>query len=556
MVSTDESAYPDEVPSEPDFPLGERPLWEYLHHWASEAPDRPAIEFHGRTVTYGELDAAVENFAACLADRGYGAGDTLMLFLQNCPQFYVGYHAAHRLGMRVSPCSPMSKEHRVSYQLEDGDVEVVLALDAYADVLDGVREDSPVEDVFYTRLESYLPDDPVPPLHEELVAAEAGERQPTDDHTVYLADALASSGTPPEPPAQSMDDVILLQYTSGTTGLPKGCQHTYGTVLYKAASNAAVMNADRETRILEVMPIFHVAGKLFAVDTPLIYGSSVVLLARYGAEAVLTAVDAEAPTTGWLTTPMVRELLGHDDRDEYDLASFEHNPATSFGQALTEELCERWEDVTGASMYEAAYGLSETHTMDTFTRGLGTVEEGFVGRPSHGVDIVVRDWDTHEELPRGEQGEISVTSPSVMNGYWNKPEETEEAMLDGYVLTGDIGRMTEEGFLYFLGRRKSMIKSSGYSVAPAEVEQILKSHDAIDNAVVVGREHESRGEEVVAFVTLTPEATGEDVTGEALVEWASEEMAAYKRPREVRIVDELPTTDVGKLDRQNLEERA
>jgi long-chain acyl-CoA synthetase len=550
MVTTPSEAYPEEVGTEPSMPLGEQPLHEYLRHWANHTPNQTALNYHSRNLTYKELNDAVNSFAATLQERKYGSDDTLLLFLQNCPQFYIGYYAAHRLGMRVSPCSPMAKEHRTAYQLNDGNARVVLALDAYADVLESVRDETPVEDIFYTRFETYLPEEPVPTLHEDVQAATEIDRQVTDDETHYLSEALDKEHKPPETTDYEMDDVVLLQYTSGTTGMPKGCKHTHETILYKAASNAAVMGADESTRLLEVMPVFHVAGKLFAVDTPVIQGSSVVLLTRYSPTGVLEAVDAHRPTTGWVTTPMAREVLGHEKRSEYDLRSFKHNPATSFGQALTNDLCQRWEEMTGANMYEAAYGLSESHTMDTFTRGLNIVEEGFVGRPVHDVDIVVRDWDTHKEVPRGEMGEISVSSPSVMEGYWNKPEETEAAIYDDYILTGDIGQMTDDGCLYFLGRRKNMIKSSGHSVSPAEVEQILKNHGDIENAAVIGREHESRGEIVVAFVTTnSTELTKKDVT-----EWSGDQMAEYKRPREVKILDAMPKTDVGKLDRQQLKE--
>lgn len=551
MVTTSPDQYPAVIDSEPEFPLGERPLHEYLRHYASTTPDEVAINYYGTEITYGELDEAIDTFAGVLSERGYGPGDTLLLFLQNCPQFYIGYHAAHRLGMRVSPCSPAAKTHRLEYQLNDGNVETILAMDAYADVLEEVRDETPVEDVVYTRLERYLPDEPTPPIHEEMTEAVDAPRRPTDEHTVYFGDVLEETPPAESFPETEMDDVILLQYTSGTTGLPKGCQHTYETICYKAASNATVCGFDGSSRLLEVMPIFHVAGKLFAVDTPLLHGGTVVLLTRYSPEAVMAAVDVHEPTDAWLTTPMVRGLLDHDDRAQYDLTSFERNPITSFGQALTADLCDRWESVTGANAFEAAYGLSETHTMDTFTRGLGIVEEGFVGRPAHGVDIVVRDWETHEPLPPGEKGEISVSSPSVMKGYWNKPDETEATLYDGYVLTGDVGKLTEEGYLYFLGRRKNMIKSSGYSVSPAEVEMVLKDHDGIDNAAVVGRDHETRGEEVVAFVTLE----GDSLTAEEIVEWGKDELAPYKRPRDVVIMDALPVTDVGKLDRQALEER-
>lgn len=550
MVTTDPADYPAGIDPEPKFPQGEKPLHEYLRTHAAEHPDRTALTFYGTHISYAELDEAIDTFATYLTEQGYGKGDAILLFLQNSPQYYIGYHAAHRLGMMVSPCSPMSKEHRLEYQLNDADVEVVLALDDYASVIDNVRDETSLSDVVYTRYETYLPASPVPDVHEEMEAAMATDRQETGNGVAYLGEVLEATDPDPPSPTLSMDDTVLLQYTSGTTGLPKGCEHTYQTILYKAASTATVYDFDESTSHLAVMPVFHVAGKLNAVDTPLIDGGTVVLLTRYSAEALMGAVDAYEPTTLWFTSPMVREVLDHPDRDEYDLTSFEVTPATSFGESITEELCDRWSEVTGAEMFEAAYGLSETHTMDTFTRGLGNVEEGFVGRPSHGVDIVVRDWDTQEELPRGEQGEISVSSPSVMKGYWNKPEKHAETMHNGYVLTGDIGRMTEEGSLYFLGRRKNMIKSSGYSVAPAEVEKILETHENVANAAVVGREHESRGEEVVAFV-VPEEGT---LDPDELVEWGADTMAAYKRPREVRVVEALPLTDVGKLDRQQLEE--
>lgn len=546
MVRTDPEQFPDGVPPEPRLPCGKRPLHEYLREGARDHPDRPALNYYGYEMSYAELDEAVDSFAAYLSQLGYGKGDAILLYLQNCPQFYVGYHAAHRLGMKVSPCSPMSKEHRVEYQLEDGDVEVALALDAVGNVLEGVREDTELADIVYARFETYLPDDPTPGIHEEMADAIETERRDTDGARYF--DAVVAE-TDPDPPEveTSMDDVVLLQYTSGTTGLPKGCQHTHWTILHKAASTATIYGFGGDTRHLAVMPIFHVAGKLNAVDSPLVDGGTVVLLTRYDPEAMLTAIDAHDPTTGWLTTPMVREMLDHPSREGYDLTSFEEVPATSFGQALTERLCDRWREVTGSEMFEAAYGLSETHTMDTFTRKLGVVEEGFVGRPNHNVDIVVRDWETHEELPRGEQGEISVKSPSVMDGYHDKPEKTEADFHGEYVLTGDIGEMTEEGYLYFLGRRKNMIKSSGYSVAPAEVEQVLESHDRIDNACVVGRDHERRGEEVVAVVV--PE---DGLTEEEVLEFGEEQLAAYKRPRDVLFVEELPVTDVGKVDREGI----
>lgn len=551
MVSTDPEQYPEGIEPEVQLPLGKRPLYEYLEHHADERPDETALNFYGRTLSFAELNGAVAAFASYLAERGYGKGDTILLFLQNCPQFYIGYHAAHKLGMKVSPCNPMSKEHRVEYQLNDADVGVALTLVSSDEIIANVREETALEDVIYTRLDRFLPAEPAPAIHDEMAdrIADAPDDPATDG--VFLADALdAHAGASAPTVDHEMDDVCLLQYTSGTTGLPKGCMHTYETILHKAGTYATLYNFDATDVHLGVMPVFHVAGKLNTVDTPLVRGGTTVLLTRYEPKAVMEVAERYRPTHFWLTTPMVQDVLDHPDRTDYDLTSFKYNPVSSFGEGLTQELADRWHEVTGGEMAEGAYGLSETHTKDTFTRKLGIVEEGFVGLPVYDVDIVIRDWETHEEVPRGELGEISVKSPSVMKGYWEKPEKTEETMYEGYVLTGDIGRITDDDYLYFLGRRKSMIKSSGYSVSPTEVEKILKTHDGINNTAVFGRAHETRGEEVIAVVTRTDD----ELTPDEIVAWGAENMAAYKRPREVLIRDEMPLTDMGKLDKQALKE--
>jgi long-chain acyl-CoA synthetase len=552
MVTTAPAEFPDGVPSEPDFPLGKQPLHEYVAHYAAERPDSVAIDYYGARLTYGELGDAIDRFATELAERGYGRGDTLLLLLQNCPQYVIAYYAAQKLGMRVSPCSPMAKEHRVSYQLSDGGARIVVAGDTHAPLLEAVREESPLEEIVYTRLETFLPDKPVPAIHEDMADAIEMPRQPESDDVRYLESILEE--TPAEPPAVevAMDDICLLQYTSGTTGLPKGCMHSYANVLFAAATSSALTDRDEHTRHLAVMPVFHVAGKLNAVDSPMIQGGTTVLLTRYEPEAYVDALAAHEPTDGWITTPMVRELLPLLEAEERSIDSLESMPVTSFGQALTEDLCERWGAVTDSAMYEASYGLTETHTRDTFTQGLGVIEEGFVGKPVYETDIVIRDWESHEEVPRGETGEISVKSPSLFEGYLGKPEETEAAFHNGYVLTGDIGRMTDDGALYFLGRRTYMIKSSGYSIAPAEVEEVLKTHPDVANAAVAGSDHETKGSEVVAAVT-TATTADDSFARDEFLEWATDRLAPYKRPRDVVVLEGLPVTDMGKLDRERLE---
>ncbi|MFC7157128.1 AMP-binding protein [Halomarina halobia] len=541
----DADAWPEGLPRTLPFPRGRRPGHECLRAQATERPNAPAVTFYGRTLTWGELDAHVDGFAAALEGRGHGLGDVCALYLQNSPQFLVAYHGAHRAGLVATPVNPQSKTPALRRQLADSGAEVIVA---HTDLLTTVREATAAsgpDDVIAAEYRAFAdPSSSSIPVH-PVVTDEPSA--PGDLETV--ADLSATGGTPSED-GPTLGDRALLQYTGGTTGLPKGCVHTHWNVLFKATTTAAVRRYDESDVLLGAMPTFHVAGKQRYCDAPPVAGCHVVLLARYAPEAVLAAVDTYGVTSTWLAVPAVEELLSHPELDAYDLTSLSANRGftncSSFGTMLTRDLSDDWEAATGSILQESGYGLTETHTTDTHTFGTDRVEPGFVGLPCYGVDVEIRDVETGEALPPGERGEIVVSTPATMVEYHGRPDETAAVLdPDGALHTGDVGLVTEEGYLYFLGRRKDAIKVSGHTVAPREVELVVEACPGVADAVVVGAPHERRGAVLEAHV-VPADGT---VTEAEILDYVAPLLAEFKRPRRVVFRESFPRTDVGKVDR-------
>jgi long-chain acyl-CoA synthetase len=304
---------------------------------------------------------------------------------------------------------------------------------------------------------------------------------------------------------------------------------------------------------LSVAPLYHIAGMLMGVNVPVLVGATQVLLLRFDPLAVLQAIDRWRVTHWYSIAPMNVACMQVPDAARFDLQSLRRNPVTSFGITFTEALARQWQAFTQGPCisYEAAYGLSETHTMDT---GMPpeAIRWGTHGQPMPGVSIRIIDPDSGAEKPIGETGEITVRSPGNFKGYWRKPEASAQTLRDGWVWTGDMGRMDTEGYLTFIGRTKEMIKVSGYSVFPEEVETILIRHPAVAQAAVLGQPDAEKGEVVKAFIVLKP---GASLTADALIAWSRDNMAPYKAPRHVRFIDALPATGSGKVLRRLLKDQ-
>lgn len=520
---------PQGTPTEVVYPLGEISLPAHIEHWAEHRPDKVAIAFEGRRTTYAELADQVRRVAGWLAAAGVRPGDRVGIHLPNSPEFVVAMMAVLRLAAVHVPVNPMFQAAELSHELSDSGATVVVTLEELLPMLDKVRAGTAVRRVLVADGPEW---------------AEALAHEPAPEHPVDL-DALAA-----------------LNYTGGTTGLPKGCEHSQRHMLYTAATAAGATRMTPESDLVALcyIPIFWIAGEDLGILNPIVIGGTSVLMARWDPRAVLDAVETHRVTTMVGTVENYLELLEQPDVAERDVSSLVDPMAVSFIRKLTPDVRHRWAAVAGSTsvLREGAYGMTETHTFDTTPYGMADgdrdlrAEPVFCGVPVPGTDIAVVSFETGEPLPIGEAGEIIVRSPSVTTGYWNKPEATASQLRDGWLHTGDNGRIDEDGCLHYLGRDKDMIKVKGMSVFPAEVEMLLCRHPAVRTAAVVPAEHDDKGQQPVAFVSLEP---GAEVSGTELEQWARESMAAYKVPL-VTLVDGFPLTTTGKIRKVELVDRA
>jgi acyl-CoA synthetase (AMP-forming)/AMP-acid ligase II len=359
----------------------------------------------------------------------------------------------------------------------------------------------------------------------------------------------------PPPHRATLDALAALNYTSGTTGMPKGCEHTQRDMIYTAATaTTCSMQIGAGEVCLCFAPVFWIAGEDVGIILPIFAGATCVLMARWDATGFMQAVERYRVSQVWMLVDSVAEVLEHPDVARYDLRSLQKVSASSLLKKMSIEYRERWRALTGGTLTEPAYGMTETQTFDTFTLGLQEddmdlkAQPTFVGLPMPGTEILIRDFDSGAPLPLGEEGEITLRSPAVTKGYWRKPEAAAETFIGDWLRTGDIGAFDERGFLRYLGRRKEMLKVRGMSVFPTEIEAILCKHPDVLGVGVVGQSDPDKGQVPVAGVTLNPGAT---LSADELTAWCRRNMATYKVPR-IRILDSLPMTATGKVSKDEL----
>ena len=540
---------------------GRKPLHDYLRSHARDTPHKTAVVWYGRRISWAELDALSDRFARCLQDRGIGQGDVIVLFLHNCPQYLIAHFGAQKIGVIVSPCNPHCKAYELGHQVREVDAAAIVA----GDELLGVVQESgvlrAVHHVFSVDYGAMLPrvlSIDVPP--EVRLPGDAARACPA--FATAFESALAAGEAGPAEVAIDVDDVALMAYTSGTTGLPKGAMLSYESALYKTAVSADGFALSAGDVVLADTPLHHISGMITGVALPVYTGATLVLLHRFDAQAVLQAIESCKVSWWYTMATSLPAVMGCDDAATYGLDSLKTTVATSFGAQLTQALAARWDAFTGGCrVYEAGYGLSETHTSDTIMPR-DAVKWGTNGKAAPGVELRVVDPDTGRDLPPGTRGEILLRSPVPFKGYWRRPEATAEALLDGWLRTGDMGVLDEEGYLTFLGRRKEMIKVWSYSVFPEEVEAILATHPDVRQVAVVGCPDPNYGEALQAYVVLksaaAAEASGEKhhEAEQKIIQWCLQHMAHYKVPRTVILRHGLPATASGKLLRRMLKDPA
>lgn len=543
------SRWPAGVPREPRYPLGEIPLTGYLREWALRMPDKTAIEFHGRSVSWAELDRLSDAFAALLQREGLKAGDRVAVFMSNCPQFHIVFFGVLKAGCVHVPVNPMFTQDELVYELNDTQARLLVAHDGLVPLAQKALPETSVERMFSTSFLDMLPAEPQGSLPAALL-----ERRPLPPGVKDLMAELASINTAAARVQESLDALAALNYTGGTTGLPKGCMHTQRDMLYTAAV-AGSISADigPQDVIVNYFPVFWVAGEDVGILLPVVTGATCVLMARWDTVTFIEAVERNRATFAVMLVDNAVQVMEHPEARRERLGSLRETLVASFVKKLNPAFRARWREVSGSTLREAAWGMTETHSFDTFTRGQQEddadlkARQVFCGLPVPGTSFKIVEFGGDRLMPLGEEGELCVRTPSLFGGYWNKPEATAECAQDGWLRTGDLAMISEDGFVHFLGRRKEMLKVKGMSVFPAEIEAVLGQHPAVTGSGVVGREDEERGQVPVAFVTVHPGAA----TGNQIAAFCRERLASYKIP-EIRIVDGLPMTATGKVRKDEL----
>jgi len=491
-------------------------------------------------MAYRELDHLIDRSARGLIDLGVRKGDRVAVHMQNCPQFVIAYFGAQRAGCVVVPVNPMFKQAELEHELNDAAAETLIGLDFLYSEVEAVRKKTPLKHVILSSLADFAPRKPALPLPPETLAAPC-----TFPDTLSFMEFLAV--TKDEPVCRVTDlreDLAILQYTGGTTGIPKGAMTSHYS-LACASMGAAYWYNYRESDVhLAVAPYFHTMGQQQSMCTPLVSGGSIVILSRFVPEVAAAAIHQYRCTSWVAATTMIIALLSLPDIKNYDLSSL--RCVVTGGTSISTELQSQLQELLPGTVVGEGYGLSETLPQGGSTTPFFRGKTGSVGIPQLN-DIRIVDLKTGEkEMAPDEEGEITIKGPTVMKGYWNKPEESDHALRDGWLYTGDIGVMDEEGYVRLKGRKRELIKCSGYSVFPAEVEDLLYRHPAVKEAAVIGIPDPYRGESPKAFIVLKPEYVGK-LAEEEILNWARDNMAAYKRPKVVEFREDLPKSGAGKI---------
>ncbi len=521
------------------------PLFEFVETSARRLGEKAAIIYYGREITYSELLDAVERFATYLSKSGVEKGDRVAIYAQNSPQFVIAFFGTMRANAVAVPLNPMLVERELEYVLSDSGSKMVVTTSELASRILPVAKKLGIS-VICGNLSDYIPEQPALPV------PDFAKLRLDVEGTVSWNEVMAERD-PPDIEVGS-DDLALIPYTAGTTGMPKGCMHTHFTAIANTLSSVHWFNLTPGAIGLATLPFFHVTGMVHSMLAPIYAGATMVLITRWDRETALQAIE-KYRCTHWVNiTTMVVDLLSDPKIRERDLSSL--LVVGGGGAPMPKAVAEKLFQLTGIK-YMEGYGLTETISQ-THMNPSHNPKLQCLGIPDFGVDALVIDIETGKPLPPNEEGEIVVSGPEVFKGYWNKPKETEESFIEingrKYFRTGDLGYMDEDGYFFIVDRIKRMINRSGFKVWPAEVESVLYRHPAVKEVCVIGIPDERVVEEVKAFIVLNPEYEGK-ITEKEIIEWAKQQMAAYKYPRVVEFVKELPKSGAGKILWRLLQEK-
>ena len=524
------SKYPDSIPNEIDIPLLSVP--EMLQQTVRTYGNHEAISFYGKTFTYNELAKMVYAFTSSLQQSNVQKGDRVAIMLPNCPQYVVSYYGALSAGAIVTQINPMLVIRELEYILNDSGAETIIVFNAFYPLVKAVQ--------LKTNLKNII-----------TVSLEPTETAQVEDYT-FESFLGKQNGQVLPIEIKPEDDIAVLQYTGGTTGRSKGAMLSHRNIVANAYQSGEFFKNEIQAgkeKCLTVIPLFHVFGMSSCMNLTILFGNSMIMLPRFDLEEVLQTIKREQPTIFPGVPTMYVAITNHPKAEDYHIDSI--RICNSGSAPMPVELLNEFERKTGAKILEG-YGLSEaspvTHCNPAFAnRKPGTVGLGLPNTAYKIVDVATGTI----EVPVGELGEIIINGPQVMKGYWNMPEETAVTLRDGWLFTGDIARMDEDGYVSIVDRKKDLIIASGYNIYPRDIEEILYEHPCVQEAVVIGVPDKYRGETVKAFIVLKSEKT---VKTEEMIDYCRAHLASYKVPTQIEFRNELPKTNVGKILRRALRE--
>jgi long-chain acyl-CoA synthetase len=551
--------YPEGVPEEVEVP--EISVSELFDETAKKYGNKTALIFYGNKINYKKLKELIDRFAAALADLGVTKGDTVSLYLMNCPQYVVAYFASLKVGAKVTPISPVYTSKEVKHQLEDSEAKTIICEDILYDNVKKANVD--LDNVVLTNVGDYLP------LLKRLLGKSAlgkayqGMKVPTptyiEETGLHLFKDLIKK-YPPHPPKITIDpkkDIAALPYTGGTTGLPKASILTHFNIVSLQAQVRSfwpIFEEGKET-VIAFLPFFHIYGQVVVMLNGLVLGSSLVLFTTPDIDKILSAME-RYQASGFYGVPTLFEYL--KEYEKTDRVNWKRLKLIACGaDTLHESTIKEWERRTDSKILEG-YGMTET-TAVSHSTPYDRPKSGSFGVPIPGVLAAIVDIDGTEFRPLDEEGELILNGPNIMQGYWKRPEETKEAIIeiDGkkWLRTGDLVKMDEEGYFHFFDRKRDLIKYKGYSVFARHVEEVLYKHPQIKAAGVVGLPDPKVGQLIKAYVVLHSEARGK-ISEEEIIDFCRKNLAHYKVPKIVEFRGELPKTDVGKVSRRELREES
>ena len=512
------------------------PLQELLEASARNFPEKTAIIYSDSQITYAQLNLLSNKFANALAKLDVKKGDRVALFLPNIPQFIITYFGILKAGAVVTAISPLYREREVAYQLRDSGAKTLVFLDSLYGVVEKIREKAELKNVVITGLTGFEP-------------------QITDIPAAFSFKQLIEDASEKSLPLQFSpdDDLAALQYTGGTTGTPKGAMLTHSNLLSNALAFAAwIKGRVAQETFLTALPLFHIYGMTTSMTVPVSLAAKMVLMPKFEPAKALENIQKQKVTVFCGVPTMYSALIANPELGNYDLTSV--RVCISGASSLPPQVQKRFMEVTGGFLAEG-YGLTEASPVTHCTPvdlSMRTVKVGSIGLPLPDTEARIVDLETGEPLKQGETGELAVKGPQVMKGYWQNPAETALVLRDGWLLTGDIARIDEDGYFYITDRKKDLIKTKDYSVYPRELEDVLYEHPAVKLCAVVGKKDLLSGEVPQAFVVLKE---GAAASAKEIMAFVNDKVAPYKAIREVEFRKDLPLSSAGKVLRRVLQEQ-